>query len=135
MIGFRFFSALMCTGMLCLVSANGLAQTNPAPASSAVSGSQNAAPAGVQQNASSTASTAPVTAVPTASSASSLPSLNAHTQRILVDTDKLVDLVQQLKTELQKSNQDVLSLSTIHQAEDIEKLAKELEKQLEHAKK
>ena len=135
MNGLRFFSTLMCAGMLWLVSANGLAQTNPAPTTSAASGSQNAAPANARQNANPTASTSPVTAVSTSSSAPSLPSLNAHTQRILVDTDKLVDLVQRLNTELQKTNQDVLSLSTIHQAEDIEKLAKELEKQLGHARK
>ena len=131
----RLYSSLAFTGLLLLISVNGLAQTSPASSSATATRSQNAASAGAPQNANPTASSAPAAAVPASSSASSFPSLNAHTQRILVDTDKLVDLVQQLKTEMDKTNQDVLSLNTIHRAEDIEKLAKELEKQLEHARK
>jgi hypothetical protein len=128
----RLYSLVTFVLLLGLLSVHVRAQSSPNPSSSSAAGSQNATPAGVQQDA---RSSAPAAAVPTANATSSRPALNAHAQRILSDTDKLVDLVQQLQTEMEKTNQDVLSLGTIHRAEDIEKLAKELEKQLEHARK
>jgi hypothetical protein len=50
---------------------------------------------------------------------------NAERQkRLVTDTDKLLQLAQELKTEVDKSNKDTLSLSVVKKAEEIEKLAK-----------
>lgn len=49
---------------------------------------------------------------------------NQRQQDIVNDTNKLFDLAQQLRTEVEKSNKDQLSISVIKKAEEIEKLAK-----------
>ncbi len=54
---------------------------------------------------------------------------------MLANADKLVELAQQLKTEVDKTNQFTLSINTLRRAEDVEKLAKDLQKQLQHSKK
>ncbi|HZU10384.1 MAG TPA: hypothetical protein VFA02_10835 [Pseudacidobacterium sp.] len=51
-------------------------------------------------------------------------------QDIVNDTNKLLQLAQQLKTEVDKSNQDQLSLSVIKKAEEIEKLAKSVKEKM-----
>jgi protein-disulfide isomerase len=68
-------------------------------------------------------------AVPSGSQAS------PQSQLILANADKLVDLAQQLKTEVDKSNQYTLSVNALRRAGDVEKLAKDLQKQIQHSKK
>ena len=53
-------------------------------------------------------------------------------QKVLLEqADQLVALAQQLKTEVDKSNQYTLSLNSLRRTDDIEKLAKSLQKQIE----
>jgi nitric oxide reductase activation protein len=50
---------------------------------------------------------------------------NAERQtRLVADTNKLLQLAQDLKTEVDKSNKEVLSVSVVKKADEIEKLAK-----------
>lgn len=49
---------------------------------------------------------------------------------IVDDTNQLLDLAQQLKTAVDKTDRDRLSLSVIHTAAQIEKLAKAVEKKM-----
>lgn len=52
---------------------------------------------------------------------------NAQRQKDLVtDTDKLLKLAQQLKTAVDKSNKDTLSIDVIKKADQIQKLAKSI---------
>lgn len=44
-------------------------------------------------------------------------------KQIVEDTDKLLSLAAELKTDVQKSNKDTLSLDVVRKAEEIEKLA------------
>lgn len=66
-----------------------------------------------------------VVAVPT-------PALSPQQQRLLDGADQLLDLAQKLKAEVDKTDQYTLSLNTLRRANDIGKLAKSLEKQIEH---
>ena len=50
--------------------------------------------------------------------------------KIVSDTKKLYDMVQDLKAEVAKSNKDTLSLSVVKKAAEIEKLAKSLKEQM-----
>jgi len=72
---------------------------------------------------------APATADPSAAK------ISPQSQLLLADADKLVDLAQQLKSEVDKTNQYTLSLNTLRRAEAVEKLAKDLQKQLQRSKK
>jgi hypothetical protein len=45
-------------------------------------------------------------------------------QRLVQDTDKLLDLAKQLKEQVDKSNKDMLSIDVVKKAAEIEKLAK-----------
>jgi hypothetical protein len=122
-------SAFVFAGLFLLPASRALAQANPVPSPSPAP--QNAAPAGAQQDAHVPApATSPATSP---ASAASAPSANARL--LLANADKLVDLAQQLKSEMDKTNQYVFSLNTVRRAEDVEKLAKELQKQLQHVKK
>ena len=47
-------------------------------------------------------------------------------KQIVADTQKLVDLANQLKSDVDKSNKDTLSLDVIRKADEIEKLAKQV---------
>jgi hypothetical protein len=47
-------------------------------------------------------------------------------ERALKDADELISLAQQLKSELQKSGDYVVPLSTVKKTEDIEKMAKRI---------
>lgn len=84
------------------------------------------------------AATAPkqptTTTTPAAATARSAAS-QAKTPSLQGGADKLVDLAQQLKTEVDKSNGNTLSLNMLRRAGEIEKLAKDLEKQLQSAKR
>lgn len=60
-------------------------------------------------------------------------SLPQGQQQLLEHADQLVALAEQLKAEVSKTNQYTLSLRTLQRADDIEKLAKSLQKQIEHA--
>ncbi|HEY1808538.1 MAG TPA: hypothetical protein VGG42_08245 [Acidobacteriaceae bacterium] len=54
-------------------------------------------------------------------------------QAIVDDTKQLLELVQQLKTAVDKSSKDQVSLAVIHTAEQIQKLAKSVEKKMREA--
>jgi hypothetical protein len=58
-------------------------------------------------------------------------SLSPQQQRLLDQADQLLDLAQKLKADVDKTNQYTLSLNTLRRAEDIEKLAKTLQKQIQ----
>jgi len=51
-------------------------------------------------------------------------------QDIVKDTTKLLELAQQLKTEVDKSRRDQLSVSVVKKAEEIEKLAKAVKEKM-----
>jgi hypothetical protein len=56
---------------------------------------------------------------------------NAERQRKLVeDTDKLLTLATQLKTDVDKTNKDILSIDVVKRAEEIEKLAKSVKERM-----
>lgn len=54
----------------------------------------------------------------------------ARAARIDADTEKLVQLAEELKTELAKSGKDTLSVQVIKKTNEIEKLAKSLKERL-----
>lgn len=56
--------------------------------------------------------------------------LSPQQQRLLDQADQLLALAQKLQMEVSKTNQYTLSLNTLRRAGDIEKLAKELQKQI-----
>lgn len=59
---------------------------------------------------------------------------DAQRQKAIIDdTNQLLDLAQQLKTAVDKTEKDRLSLSVIHTASQIEKLAKAVEKKMRGA--
>jgi hypothetical protein len=51
-------------------------------------------------------------------------------KRLVADTDKLLQLAQELKVEVGKSNKDMLSVTVIKKAEEIEKLAKSVRERM-----
>lgn len=56
---------------------------------------------------------------------------NSERQKTLVaDTDKLLALAQQLKADVDKSNQDMLSIDVVKRAEQIEKLARSVKEKM-----
>lgn len=50
--------------------------------------------------------------------------------QILADTNRLLQLAQDLKVEVSKSNKDILSLAVVKKADEIEKLAKSLKERM-----
>jgi hypothetical protein len=66
-----------------------------------------------------------------AGKAASAAPLSPEQQRLLDQADHLLDLAQQLKSEVEKTTQYTLSLNTLRRADDIEKLAKDLQKQIQ----
>ena len=56
--------------------------------------------------------------------------LKADHERDLKDAAQLVELVEQLKQELEKNDRHVLSLSSVKKTEEIEKLAKRIRSRL-----
>ena len=56
---------------------------------------------------------------------------NSERQKALVaDTDRLLALAQELKTEVDKSNKDTLSIDVVKRAEQIEKLARSVKEKM-----
>lgn len=53
--------------------------------------------------------------------------------QLLVDTQKLYQLTQELKAEVAKSNKDTLSIAVIKKAQEVEKLAKSLKERMKAA--
>jgi hypothetical protein len=53
--------------------------------------------------------------------------IQASYEQLLKDTDQLVKLSQALQEEIAKANEDVLPVSGIKKAEEIEKLAKKIQ--------
>lgn len=104
------------TTLLLAACGMAVAQTPPAPAHAPAQQRSAAA-----QPAVNAASDAPA---PSAS-------LTPQQQRLIDEADQLVALAQQLSTEVDKTNQYTLSLNTLRRADDIEKLAKTLQKQIE----
>ena len=72
------------------------------------------------------------TSTVSAKAAAPAASLPPQQQRMLDEADQLLGLAQKLKAEVNKTDQYTLSLNTLRRADDIEKLAKNLEKQVEH---
>ena len=58
--------------------------------------------------------------------------LKAEHQQNLKDAAELADLAQQLKTDLEKNDRYVLSMTTLKKTDDIEKLAKRIRARLRH---
>lgn len=52
--------------------------------------------------------------------------------RIFADTQQLIELAEELKAEVAKSNKDTLSLGVIKKASEVEKQAHSLKEQLKH---
>jgi hypothetical protein len=79
------------------------------------------------------ANAAPLAKANTAKTAASASAMAlAPQQRMLDEADQLLDLAQKLKAEVDKTNQYTLSVKTVRHAQDIEKLAKNLQKQVQH---
>jgi type VI protein secretion system component VasF len=55
---------------------------------------------------------------------------NLRQQQLVADTTKLLELATELKTEVDKSNKDTLSLAVVKKAEEIEKLAKSVKEKM-----
>jgi hypothetical protein len=121
-------------GLFILAWSGAAAQTNPTSSPSLATASQSAAQTGVQVDGPTPSRTAASPAT-NATLPGSSSKVNPRVQLVLANADKLVDLAQQLKSEMDKTNQYMLSLNSIHRAQDVEKLAKELQKQLQQAKK
>lgn len=101
----------------------GMAAAQAVPASTQPPAApQQAAAAPLSQVDSGKAAALPVSAAP----------LPPQQQRLLDQADQLLVLAQQLKAEVDKTDQYTLSLNTLRRADDIEKLAKNLQKQLQH---
>lgn len=62
------------------------------------------------------------------------PDINSQTTQrqaqILADTNRLLQLAQELKIEVSKSNKDILSFAVVKKADAIEKLAKNLKERM-----
>ena len=116
------FLALPALLLLCgIAAAQNPSADSKAPAAPAAAPAQDSRPA----------------ATPATATAPALPAANAspQSQLMLANADKLVDLAQQLKTEVDKTNQFTLSLNALRRAQDVERLARDLQKQLQHSKK
>lgn len=51
-------------------------------------------------------------------------------QELVKDTDQLFDLAKELKTDVDKTNKDVLSIDVVKKADEIEKLAKSVREKM-----
>jgi type VI protein secretion system component VasF len=58
---------------------------------------------------------------------------NQRQQQLVTDTAKLLELATELKSEVEKSNKDTLSLAVVKKAEEIEKLAKSVKEKMRDA--
>ena len=66
----------------------------------------------------------------TESQATKLTPKQAREAQIAADTEKLFQLAQELKVEVDKSSKDTMSLSVIKKSEEIEKLARQLKQDM-----
>ncbi|MGA7521962.1 MAG: hypothetical protein WBW84_05740 [Acidobacteriaceae bacterium] len=107
--------------LLLAVCGMAAAQVAPASGQAPAAGQQTPILHRIQQAATGTAAAPSVSAAP----------LPPRQQRLLDEADQLVALAQKLKTDVDKTNQDTLSLNTLRRADDVEKLAKDLQKQVE----
>ena len=110
-----------------LVAFCGMANAQSAPSSSNPPAPAAQAVATPLPAAETTATDAGKSAAPSAAAAS----LSPQQQRYLDQASQLLDLAQKLKAEVDKTDQHTLSLNTLRRADDIEKLAKSLEKQIQ----
>ena len=106
--------------LACVASTS--AQTAPTPADTSEKASDAKAPDNSSDSASKT-TPAPAKAAVTAQA-------SERQAKIVADTDKLYQLIQELKVEVAKSSKDTLSLSVIKKAAEIEKLAKSLKERM-----
>ena len=109
--------SLLVVAMAATMSAQQQPAPPPAPA-------QRAAPSGA------------VTSSPAPTQASAIPAATLspeerHHADLLADADHLIELAQQLKAEVDKTNEFTLSLKAIKKAEDIQSSAKSLSQRLE----
>ncbi|MBI3895637.1 MAG: hypothetical protein HY313_06870 [Acidobacteria bacterium] len=58
--------------------------------------------------------------------------MKASYEQLQKDTDELVKLTTELKAEVDKANEDTLSLSVIKKAEEIEKLAEKIRNRMKN---
>lgn len=100
-------------------------------ASTVASGQAASAPVQASAAQQHPAAAAPVSATSSSkTAAAAVAAASPEQQRLLDEADQLLDLAQKLKAEVDKSDQYTLSLNTLRRADDIEKLAKNLEKQV-----
>ena len=59
--------------------------------------------------------------------------LKAEHEQNLKDAAKLLDLAEELKQDLEKNDQNVLSISTLKKTDDIEKLVKKIRSRIRHS--
>ena len=98
----------------------------PALAQQSSDGQPAKPPAAVTPSAQTDAKRVPETVAPAEQPAV----IDPHQAQIIADTQKLVKLSEELKAEVAKSNKDMLSLTVIKKAEEVEKLAKTLKDEL-----
>ncbi|HVJ09530.1 MAG TPA: hypothetical protein VM554_14220 [Acidisarcina sp.] len=67
---------------------------------------------------------------PAAQATAAAPEKDLRQAQIQADTNRLLQLAQELKLEVSKSNKDILSLAVIKKADEIEKLAKSLKERI-----
>ena len=58
--------------------------------------------------------------------------LKASYEQVLKETERLLELASELKEEVTKMNEDVLSVSGMKKAEEIEKLAKKIRSRMKN---
>lgn len=74
--------------------------------------------------------TKPSSTPATAPHATPMPPKEARQAQLEADSAALLELAQQLKAEVDKSNKDTLSLSVIRKATEVEKMARNLKEQM-----
>lgn len=90
--------------------------------------------AAAQTSRASAPAAAPVTA-PSATASAPAQRLSPEQQHLLASADQLVSLAEDLETEVGRTSEFTLSLKTLARAAEIEKLARNLEKQMRPTKK
>jgi hypothetical protein len=121
MKGSSFRGMFLTLAMTLACAASALAQTAPTPADTSEKAPDPKAPD----------SSDSVAKAPPAPAKAAVSTQEAERQaKIVADTDKLCQLIQELKVEVAKSSKDTLSLSVIKKAAEIEKLAKSLKERM-----
>ncbi len=81
------------------------------------------------------AAAGPSSAAPATATMAPAQKLSAEQRQLLESADKLVSLAEDLETEVGKASEFTLSLKTLARAADIEKLAGNLQKQMQQTQK